>query len=104
MFSKTKIALSVALILGTASVALAGSSGYVVPGSRAGVNPVHHPRSAPNHAGADRGYAFAPSVTHNGAVAASRPWSGCDNMFTYDRALNGYSYDLVCNGINLSPH
>ncbi len=49
MFSKTKIALSVALILGTASVALAGSDkeepngGYVVSGSMDGVNPVYHP-------------------------------------------------------------
>ncbi len=49
------------------------------------------------------GYAFAPSATHNGAVAVS-PRSGCDNVYNYDRALDGYSYDLVCNGRDLSPH
>jgi hypothetical protein len=56
--------------------------------------------------GSDRdarsGYAFAPSATRPGAVAGS-PRSGCNNVYNYDRALNGYSYDLVCNGINLSP-
>jgi len=36
--------------------------------------------------------------------AASRPRSGCTNVYNYDRALDGYSYDLVCNGIDLSPH
>jgi hypothetical protein len=104
MFSKAKIALSVALILGTASGALAGSLDDALLGSRAGADPVHHPRSAPNRAGADRSFASARSVTRNGAVAATRPRSGCDNMFNYDRALNGYSYDLVCNGVDLSPH
>jgi hypothetical protein len=54
--------------------------------------------------GSDRfGYAFAPSATHNGAVAGF-PRSGCDNAYNYDRALDGYSYDLVCNGRDLSPH
>jgi hypothetical protein len=72
--------------------------------SKAGVNPAHHLRSLPNHVGAKESYAFAPSVTRNGAVAASRPKSGCDNVFNYDRALDGYSYDLVCNGVDLSPH
>jgi hypothetical protein len=53
MFTKTKIAASVAIvlgILGTASAALAGQDdrndrgGFVVPGSMDGVNPVLHPR------------------------------------------------------------
>jgi hypothetical protein len=49
MLTKTKIALATALILGTASAALAGDSssepggGYVVPGSMGGVNPAYHP-------------------------------------------------------------
>ena len=49
MLTKTKIALAAALILGTASAALAGDSssepggGYVVPGSMDGVNPAYHP-------------------------------------------------------------
>ena len=46
MFTKTKIALSVAMVLGAASAALAGSEntedrgGYVISGSTDGVNPV----------------------------------------------------------------
>jgi hypothetical protein len=105
MVTKTKCVLVAALVLGTASAALAGSSGYVVPDSGAGVNPVYHSRSGSNHAGAKRSYAFTPSVTHKGAVAASQPWwSGCDNVFNYDRALYGYTYDLVCNGVDLTPH
>jgi hypothetical protein len=49
MLTKTKIALATALIIGTASAALAGDSssepsgGYVVPGSMDGVNPAYHP-------------------------------------------------------------
>jgi hypothetical protein len=49
MLTKTKIALAAALVLGTASAALAGDSnsdpggGYVMPGSLDGVNPAFHP-------------------------------------------------------------
>ena len=48
MLTKTKITLVAALILGTATGALANDSGeekggYVVPGSMAGVNPAYHP-------------------------------------------------------------
>jgi hypothetical protein len=49
MSNKTKIALAAALILGTASAALAGNDndeekgGYVLPGSTSGVNPAYHP-------------------------------------------------------------
>jgi hypothetical protein len=102
MLTKTKCVLVAALVLGTASATLAGSSEYVVQGSGAEVNPVNHPRSGSNHAGAKKSYAFVPSVTHKGAVAASKPWSGCDNVFNYDRAMNGYTYDLVCNGVDLT--
>jgi hypothetical protein len=91
MLTKTKIVLAAALMLGTASAA---SAGHVEPGSRA----VSH------HAGAKGAYAFAPSAARSGAVAASRPQSGCNNVYNYDRALDGYSYDLVCNGVDLSPH
>jgi hypothetical protein len=104
MLIKIKFVLAAALVLGATSGALAGSSGYVAPDSRAGVNAVHHPRSVLNHAAAKKSYALAPSVTRNGAVSASRPKSGCDNVYNYDRALDGYSYDLVCNGVDLSPH
>lgn len=50
MLSKTKLAFVAALILGTASAALAGSEntedrgGFVMPCSLVGVNPVYHPR------------------------------------------------------------
>jgi hypothetical protein len=101
MLTKTKIVLAAALMLSTASAALAGDA---VPGSRAGIDPVHHSRSVRDHAGAKGAYALAPSATRNGTAAASRPRSGCTNVYNYDRALDGYSYDLVCNGVDLSPH
>jgi len=48
MMTKTKITLVAALILGTATAALANDSGedrggFVVPGSTVGVNPAYHP-------------------------------------------------------------
>ncbi len=96
-------------MLGTGSLAQASESdggkntgGYVLTASMVGVYPVYHPRSGSNHAGAKRSYAFAPSVTRKGAVAASQPWSGCDHVFNYDWAMNGYTYDLVCNGVDLT--
>jgi hypothetical protein len=66
MLTKTKIALAAALILGTASAALAGDSGsepdggYVVPGSMDGVNPAYHPGIFANPATA-KAYGFARS-------------------------------------------
>jgi hypothetical protein len=66
MLTKTKFALAAALILGTASAALARDSsgapagGYVVPGSLAGVNPVYHPGIFGNPATAKR-YGFVQS-------------------------------------------
>jgi len=48
MLTKTRIILAAALILGTATAALANDSGedrggFVVPGSMVGVNPIYHP-------------------------------------------------------------
>jgi hypothetical protein len=81
MLNKTKIALAAALVIGTASTALAG--GYVLPGSMDGVNPAYHPRWFPNYPGVDNApsgnpnalppsfdasgnaYGFAPSKTHH---------------------------------------
>jgi hypothetical protein len=66
MLTKTKVALAAALILGTASAALAGdntgdpSGGYVVPGSLDGVNPAYHPGIFHNPAVA-RSYGFVQS-------------------------------------------
>jgi hypothetical protein len=71
MLTKTKVALAAALMLGTASAALASDSGedhggFVVPGSTDGVNPVYHPGWFPGYAArhADTGeqaYGFAPA-------------------------------------------
>jgi hypothetical protein len=63
MLTKTKIALAAALVIGTASTALA--SGYVLPGSTDGVNPAYHPRWFPNYPGVNNApmgnpNAFAP--------------------------------------------
>ena len=75
MLTKTKVVLAAALMLGTASVAMAGDSGensqggYVVPGSTDGVNPVYHPDLFSNSAntgngGKAYGFAPAPKQTH----------------------------------------
>jgi hypothetical protein len=73
MLTKTKVALAAALMLGTATAALAGDQtdqrgGYVLPGSTDGVNPVYHPRWFPGYAArhADTGtagqaYGYAPA-------------------------------------------
>jgi hypothetical protein len=74
MFNKTKIALSVAMILGalgTSSVAWAGGGqndtdshgGFVISGSTVGVNPAYHPGLFGNGAKA-YGFAVLPSQTH----------------------------------------
>jgi hypothetical protein len=76
MLTKTKMVLAAALMLGTASAALAASDndggnetgGYVLPGSTDGVNPAYHPRwfpsarreAARDHAG--QAYGFAPAL------------------------------------------
>jgi hypothetical protein len=81
MLTKTKVVLAAALMLGTASAALAASDndggnetgGYVLPGSTDGVNPVYHPRWFPNarrevtRDTAGQAYGFAPTVkqTHH---------------------------------------
>jgi hypothetical protein len=77
MLTKTKVALAAALIVGTASAALANDSGennqggFVMPGSMDGVNPVYHPRWFPGYAahhdnaGNAYGYAATPKHTHH---------------------------------------
>jgi hypothetical protein len=70
MLTKTKAVLAAALILGTASAALAGdqqdgdTGGFVLPGSMDGVNPVYHPDLfAPtvNSRNAGKAYGFVPA-------------------------------------------
>ena len=70
MLTKTKMVLAALLVLGTASAALAGSdrddatgSGYALPGSMSGVNPVDHPRIFGNRAAAEA-YGFVPTHAH----------------------------------------
>jgi hypothetical protein len=77
MLTKSKVFLAAALILGTASAALAGDQtdergGYALPGSTDGVNPVYHPGWFPNYprtgswsadpANGGQAYGFAPAI------------------------------------------
>jgi hypothetical protein len=78
MLNKSKIALAAALILGTASAALANDSGedrggFVLPGSMDGVNPVYHPGIFGN-ADAAKAYGFvaAPRHTHRASSRANQ--------------------------------
>ena len=77
MLTKTKVVLAAALMLGTASAALANDSGendmggFVMPGSMDGVNPALHPRWFPGYAtshgtaGEAYGYAVSPKHRHH---------------------------------------
>jgi hypothetical protein len=76
MLNKTKIALAIALIAGTASAALASNEnddkgGFVVPGSTAGVNPAYHSTRFPDYAGQAYGYVVPQKAPH--AAAHARP-------------------------------
>jgi hypothetical protein len=74
MLTKTKIAFAAALVLGTASVALAGGNndgdshmgGFVHPPSMDGVNPAYHPGWFPGYSrgerASERPYALAPAA------------------------------------------
>jgi len=67
MLTKTTTALAAALILGTASAALASDSGennqggYVLPGSTDGVNPAYHPGWFGKSGSAGNAYGYAVS-------------------------------------------
>jgi len=65
MLTKMKLALAAALVLGTASTALAG--GYVLPGSMDGVNPAYHPRWFPQYGSVMRAYDRANAAIYSGA-------------------------------------
>jgi hypothetical protein len=79
MLTKTKIALATALIIGTASAALANDSGennmggFVMPGSLDGVNPAYHPGIFGNPAVA-RSYGFVKSRDGNWHVRSDWRW------------------------------
>jgi hypothetical protein len=63
MLTKTKIVLAAALMLGTASAAMAGS---VMPGSKDGVNPAYHPRWFPEYGRVMRAYDRANQAIYSG--------------------------------------
>src|SRR5580704_15032007 len=89
MLNKTKIALAAALVLGTASTALAG--GYVLPGSTAGVNPAYHPRWFPNYPGvnnAPSGNPYAFAACFDAAGNAYYPTSDSDCLARNSSASN----------------
>jgi hypothetical protein len=74
MLTKTTAALAAALIVGSASVALASSDnsgeyhgGFVVPGDPA-VNPAYHPGWFPNYPRGGNAYGSAPTVKHRPIV------------------------------------
>ena len=76
MLTKTKLVVAAALVLGTASAALANDSGennmggYVLPGSLDGVNPAYHAGIFGNAATA-RSYGFVQSA-HGWIVAPNQ--------------------------------
>jgi hypothetical protein len=73
MLTKMKLALAAALVLGTASTALAG--GYVLPGSMDGVNPAYHPRWFPQYGRVMRAYDRANAAIYSG-VNGNYPSAG----------------------------
>jgi hypothetical protein len=77
-----KLALAAALVLGTASTALAG--GYVLPGSMDGVNPVYHPRWFPQYGRVMRAYDRANAAIYSG-VGGHYPSAG--SAYASARAL-----------------
>jgi hypothetical protein len=78
MFTKSKIAFAAALILGTASAALANDSGennqggFVMPGSTAGVNPAYHPEFFGKADKASKAYGYAASPNQQKDLSQSR--------------------------------
>jgi hypothetical protein len=62
--NKIKIAFAAALVIGTASAALA--AGHVTPGSTDGVNPVYHPRWFPQYGRVMRAYDSANQAIYSG--------------------------------------
>jgi hypothetical protein len=80
MLTKTKIAFAAALIIGTASAALANDSGennqggFVMSGSMAGVNPVYHPEFFGSAGNVDKaGKAYGSTASPNRQKDLSQP-------------------------------
>jgi hypothetical protein len=69
MLTKTTAALAAALVVASASLALASdnnsgdySGGFVVPGSSDGVNPAYHRDLSPRTTNGAKSFGFAPTV------------------------------------------
>lgn len=69
MLTKTTAALAAALIVGSASLALASdnnsgdySGGFVIPGSTDGVNPAYHRDLPPRATSGAKSFGFAPTA------------------------------------------
>jgi hypothetical protein len=69
MLTKTTAALAAALIVGSASLALASdnnsgdySGGFVIPGSTDGVNPAYHRDLPPRATNGAKSFGFAPTA------------------------------------------
>jgi hypothetical protein len=69
MLTKTTAALAAALIVGSASLALASDNnsgeytgGFVIPGSTDGVNPAYHRDLSPRTTNGAKSFGFAPTV------------------------------------------
>jgi len=76
MLTRIKMAVATALVLGTASVALAGSEdtedrgGFVIPVGMVGVNPVYHPDISGNAAVA-KAFGFVHRTDHTWHVRST---------------------------------
>jgi hypothetical protein len=107
MFTNTKMALAAALLAATPA-GLAGSAGAASIGAplslqdAAGSTVQTVQWHGSGHGRGDHAAGPVAGAIIDGAVAASRPSSGCDNSYSYDRANYAYSYDLVCNGYGYS--
>ena len=89
MLNKTKIALAAALVIGTASTALA--EGYVLPGSMDGVNPAYHPRWFPNYPGVNNAPSGDPNALPPSFDAAGHVYYPTASN-TYGTAGNAYGF------------
>src|ERR1700692_3310610 len=89
MLNKTKIALAAALVIGTASTALAG--GYVLPGSMDGVNPAYHPRWFPDYPGVNNAPSGDPNALPPSFDAAGHVYYPTASN-VYGTASNAYGF------------
>jgi hypothetical protein len=91
MLTKTKLVVAAALVLGTASAALANDSGentmggYVLPGSLDGVNPAYHPRWFPQYGRVLRAYDRANRTIYSG-VGGFASYHSANSAYAFVRS------------------